>query len=174
MDFGSNLTKVFNHGSKTEVGIILRSCGKHNKLKVFTTLLKFNIEDFQPTGPLSTYKEKSDSEEEMKMPATPLRQMYNLRRYICHDSGYDEDEFDHPLSEPNWTSQTRGKYMRFHTINSTDTKDFKATSDLSCLVLNRTSRGKRVNTPHSKMRDTSMGSGEVSTSLQNHISVNKC
>ena len=79
-------------------------------------MLEFNIEDFHPAGFLSTYKEKPDSDEETKMPVTPLREMYNLRRYIEHkmtqsDYGYDEDEFDHPLSEPNWTIQTRGKYM---------------------------------------------------------------
>ena len=70
----------------------------------------------------------------MKMPVTPLREMYNLQRYIKHemaqyDYGYDEDEFDHPLSEPNWTRQTRGKYLMFLIMNSSDTKDFKATSN---------------------------------------------
>ena len=40
------------------------------------------------------------------MPVTPLTEMYNFRRYIQHemaqyDYGNDEDEFDHPLSEPN-------------------------------------------------------------------------
>ena len=45
------------------------------------------------------------------------------------DYGYDEDEFDHPLSEPNWRSQTRGKFMKFLIMNSTNTKDSKATSN---------------------------------------------
>ena len=49
--------------------------GKHNKLQDFTSLLEFNIEDFQPAGSLSTYKEKPDSEEEVKMPPTPLREI---------------------------------------------------------------------------------------------------
>ena len=88
-------------------------------------MLEFNIEDFQPAGSLSTYKEKPDSEEDMMMSVTPLRETYNLQWYM----GYDEDEFDHPLSEPNWTSQTRGKYMKFLIMNSTHTKDFKATSN---------------------------------------------
>ena len=59
----------------------------------------------------------------MDMPARPLREIYSLRRY-----GYDEDEFDHPLSEPNWTIKTRGKYTKCLFMNSTDTKDFNATS----------------------------------------------
>ena len=48
-------------------------------------MLEFNIEEFQPTGSLSTYKKKPDSEEEMKMPVTPLREMYNLQRHIQHE-----------------------------------------------------------------------------------------
>ena len=45
------------------------------------------------------------------------------------DYGYDEDEFDHPLSEPNWRSQTRVKFMKFLIMNSTNTKDSKAASN---------------------------------------------
>ena len=48
-------------------------------------MFEFNIEDFQPAGSLCTYKEKPGSEEEAKMPPTPLREMYNLRRYIQHE-----------------------------------------------------------------------------------------
>ena len=41
-----------------------------------------------------------------------------LRRYITHvmnESDYDQDDpdFDHPLSEHNWLSQTRGKFMKY-------------------------------------------------------------
>ena len=41
-----------------------------------------NIEDFWPLGLLSTCKEEPDSEEETKMPATPLRETHNLRRCL--------------------------------------------------------------------------------------------
>ena len=87
------------------------------------------------------------------MPATSLREMYNLRRYIQHemaqhDYGNDEDDFDHPLSELNWTSQTRGKYMKFIIMNSTDPEDFEALATKTWLVLQRASRWKRVHTPH--------------------------
>ena len=80
-------------------------------------MLEFNIEDFHPAGSLGIYMEKPDSKEETKMMlVTPLGETYNLRRYIQHEMAqsdyvYDEDEFGHPLSEPNWKSQTRGKYM---------------------------------------------------------------
>ena len=63
--WGHTLTTIFNHGSKAEVGIILRSWAKHNKLEDFTSMLEF--EDFQPEGSLSTYKKKPDSKEEMMM-----------------------------------------------------------------------------------------------------------
>ena len=137
------------------------------------SLLEFNIEDFQPSGSLGTYKEKPDSELETKMLAKPLREMHNVQLYIQHemaqsDYGYDEDDSDHPLSELNWTSQARGKYVKFIMMNSTDTKHFKANSNQKLV------RGKRVHSPHSKMRHTSDGLVELSTSQQNHMSVSKC
>ena len=47
-----------------------------------------------------------------------LQELYNLRRYITHvmnESDYDSDDpdFDHPLSEHNWLSQTRGNFMKY-------------------------------------------------------------
>ena len=97
-----------------------------------------------------------------------VQHMYSLRRYIQHemaqyDYGYDEDEFDHPLSQPNWASQTRQKYIKLIIMNSTHTKDFKATSNKKVVVSERVLRGKRVHTPHSKMQDSLMSSVEVST-----------
>ena len=52
------------------------------------------------------------------MPTKLLPELYNLRRYITHvmnESDYDPDDpdFDHPLSEHNWLSQTRGKLMKY-------------------------------------------------------------
>ena len=52
------------------------------------------------------------------MPTKLLQELYTLRRYITHvmnESDYDPDdpEFDHPLSEHNWLSQTRGKFMKY-------------------------------------------------------------
>ena len=52
------------------------------------------------------------------VPTNLLQELYNLRRYITHvmnESDYDPDDpdFDHPLSEHNWLSQTRGKSMKY-------------------------------------------------------------
>ena len=56
-------------------------------------------------------------------------------------------------------------------MNSNDKKDSAATSSQILASFKKASRGKRVHTPHSKMRDTSMGSAEVSTSQENHEQV---
>ena len=52
------------------------------------------------------------------IPTKLLQGLYNLRRYITHvmnESDYDPDDpdFDHPLCEHNWLSQTRGKFMKY-------------------------------------------------------------
>ena len=54
------------------------------------------------------------------MPTTPLKELYNLYRYIKHlinqsEFDYDDIEFDKSLVEHthNWLLQTRGKFMKF-------------------------------------------------------------
>ena len=64
--------------------------------------------------------------------------------------------------------------MKFLIMNSTDTKDFKATSNQKLVSFKKGIKRKRVDIPHSKMRDTLMGSAKVSTSLQNLMSGNEC
>ena len=94
----------------------MRAWGKHNKLENMTSLLIYDFNDFTPSGTLCYYKEKAESEVATMMPTTPLKELYNLYRYIQHlifKSEYDDDddEFDNPLDEENWLLQTRGKYM---------------------------------------------------------------
>ena len=58
------------------------------------------------------------------MPNTPLKELYNLYRYIQYlilksKFDYDDEEFDNPLDNDNWLLQTRGKYIKsviYHTI----------------------------------------------------------
>ena len=50
------------------------------------------------------------------MPTTPLKELYNLRRYIQHlilecEYDYDDDDLDNPLHEDNWLFQSR-KFMK--------------------------------------------------------------
>ena len=49
-------TEILNHGNKTEMGIIMRSCVKHNSLEDMNDLLLHDLNDFTPTGSLSQYK----------------------------------------------------------------------------------------------------------------------
>ena len=94
-------------------------------------LLIHDLNDFTPTGSLPQYKESAEAEETKPMPITPLKELYNLYRYIQHlilesEFEYDEDEFDNPLDEDNWLLQTRGKYMKFviyHSSNATEPRN---------------------------------------------------
>ena len=125
------LTEILNHGNKTEVGIIMRSWVKDNNLQDMDNLLIHDLNDFTPTGSLSQYKESAEAEETKPMSITPLKELYNLYRYIQHlilesEFEYDDDEFDNPLDEDNWLLQTRGKYMKFviyHSSNATEPRN---------------------------------------------------
>ena len=112
------LTEILNHNNKTELGIIMRSWDKHNGLEDMNKLLIYDLNGFTPTGSLSQYKVSAEAEETKPMPLTPLKELYNLYRYIQHlipesKFEYDDEEFDNPLDEANWLLQTRGKYMKF-------------------------------------------------------------
>ena len=112
------LTGILNHDNKSEVGIIIRTWVKHHKLDDFSSLFNHSPDKFTPSSPLSYDKEKADSEVLLEMPSTPLQELQNIRKYIQHlmdafDYDYDYDDFDDPLSEHNWLSQTRGKFMKY-------------------------------------------------------------
>ena len=127
------LTEILNHGNKTEVGIIMRSWVKDYNLQDMNNLLTHDLNDFTPTGSLSQYKESAEAEETKPMPITPLKELYNLYRYIHHlilesEFEYDDDEFDNPLDEDNWLLQTRGKFMKFVIYHSSTATDSRNTS----------------------------------------------
>ena len=96
----------------------MRAWVKDNNMTDFTSMLTYTANKFTPTGFLCYYKEKVDAETPTMMPTNLLQELYNLRRYIAHvmnESDYDPDDpdFDHPLSEHNWLSQTRGKFKKY-------------------------------------------------------------
>ena len=110
------LTEILNYDPKTQMGIIMRAWVKDNNMTDFTSMLTYTADKFTPTCCLCYYKEKVDAETPTLMPTNFLQELYNLRRYITHvmnESDYDPDDsdFDHPLREHNWLSQTRGKFM---------------------------------------------------------------
>ena len=68
------------------------------------------------------------------MPFTPLQELQNIRKYIQHlmdesDYDYDDDDFDDPLSEHNWLSQTRGKFMKYAIYNLSDSTESRPISN---------------------------------------------
>ena len=104
-------TEILNHGNKTEMWIIMRSWVKLNNLEDMSDLLIYDLNDFTPGGTLCCYKETAEAEEAKLMLNTPLKELYNLYRYIQHlilesKFNYDDDEFDDPLDEGNWYLQT--------------------------------------------------------------------
>ena len=112
------LTDILNHDPKTQMGIIMRAWVKDNDMTDFTSMLTYTADKFTPTGSLCYYKEKVDAQTPTMMPTKLLQELYNLKRYITHvmnESDYDPDDpdFDHPLSEHNWLSQARGKFMKY-------------------------------------------------------------
>ena len=95
-------------------------------------LLIHDVNDFTPTGSLSQYKVSAEAEE--TKPISPLKELYNLYSYIQHlilesEFGYDDEEFDNPLDEANWSLQTRGKYMKFVIYNSSTATEPRNTSN---------------------------------------------
>ena len=97
-------------------------------------LLLHDLNDFTPTGSLSQYKVSAEAEETKPMPITPLKELYNLCRYIQHlilesEFEYDDEESDNPLDEASWLLQTRGKYMKFVIYNSSTATQPRATSN---------------------------------------------
>ena len=90
----------------------MRSWVKHNNLEDMSNLLNYDLNDFTPRGTLCCYKETSETEETTLMLNTPLKELYNLYRYIQHlilefEFDYDDDDFDDPLDEGNCLLQTR-------------------------------------------------------------------
>ena len=121
------LTEILNHDNKTEVGIIMRSWVKHNKLDDMTDLLIYDFNDSIPTGSLCYNKETAEAEETKIMPNTPLKELYNLYRYIQYlilvsAFDYDDFEFDNPL-------QTRGKFMKYVIYHSSTATEPRITSN---------------------------------------------
>ena len=170
------LTEILNHGNKTEMGIIMRSWVKRNNLEDMSDIFIYDLNDFTPGGTLCHYKETAEAEETILMPNPPLKELYNLYRYIQHlilesEFDYDDDEFDDPLDEGNWLLQTRGKYMKFVIYHSSTATEPKTLPIKNFLVSEKVSKGKKLLTLCSKMKDTLIALAGVYTSLLNHMSV---
>ena len=131
----------------------MRSWVKDNNLQDMNDLLSHDLNDFTPSGSLSQYKVSAEVEETKPMPNRPLKELYNLYRYIQHlilesEFEYDDEEFDNPLDEANWLLQTRGKYMKFVIHNSLLQQNQELPSIKNLLVLEKVSKEKKLHTQH--------------------------
>ena len=110
------------------------------------------------------------------MPNTPLKELYNLYRYIQHlilesEFKYDEDEFDNPLDEDNWLLQTRGKYMKFVIYHSSTATEPRSTSNQKLVSFRKGI--KREETAYPTLKDEWYfdSLAEVFMLLLNHMNV---
>ena len=130
------LDEILTHNNKTQVGIIIRSWVKHNKLEDMADLLIYDLNDLTLSGTLCYYKETAESKETTIMPNTPLKELHNLYTYIQHlilESEYDDDDddSDNPLDEDSWLLQTTGKCMKFviyHCLTATESRKIQSKS----------------------------------------------
>ena len=96
---------------------------KHNKLEDMTDLLIYDLNDLAPSGTLCHNKDKAESEKTIMVPMTPMKELYNLYRYIQHlrltsEYDYDYDEFNNPLDDRTKKSNIA---ERGHTFKTTFT-----------------------------------------------------
>ena len=149
-------TEILNRGNKTEVEIIMRSLVKDNNLQDMNDLLIHDLNDFTPTGSLSQYKVPAEAEETKPMPITPLKELYNLYRYIQHlilesEFEYDDEESDNPLYEANWLYCKQEENMKFVIYNSSTATEPRATSNQKLISFRKGIE--REETVHTTLKD---------------------
>ena len=170
------LTEILNHDNKSDVGIMIRTWVKHHKLENFTSLFNHSLDKFTPSSPLSYYKEKANSEVLLEMPYTPLQELQNIRKYIQHlmdESDYDYDDFDDPLSEYNWLSQTRGKFMKYVIYTLSDGIESRPIPNKNQKLINFKKGIKREETAYPTLKDESYFDG-FSRSLYITVKSHEC
>ena len=102
------IAKVFKHDSKSKLGLMFKQWIIFSKLEHFNSILNYPIDDFTPSGNLSYMNQHGDI-----LHHTPLREVFNLRRYIQHLMDHSEDETQNPLSEENWMKQNNWKFIKY-------------------------------------------------------------
>ena len=122
------------------------------------------------------YKEIAEAQETKLMPNTPLKELYNLYRYIQHlilesEFDYYDDELDDPLDEGSWLLQTREKYMKFVIYHSSTAIEPRNTSNQKLVSFRKGI--KREETAYPTLKDERYFTvlGGVYTSLLNHMNV---
>ena len=116
------LSNILKQGPNTGIGKIIRLWIKFHQFDDFISFLQSHFDDFKPSGHFTTYKKSSDAERELTIPTTPLKIIYNFRRYIQHvmQQPYANQQ-DHPLLQDNWIEQTNKGFMKFVIYHSKNT-----------------------------------------------------
>ena len=102
------IAKVFEHDSKSQLGLMLKQWIIFNKLENFNSILNYPIDDFTPSGDLCYMNEHGDI-----LPYTPMKKIFNLKWYIQYLIDESEDENQNPLSEENWMKQNNCKFIKY-------------------------------------------------------------
>ena len=102
------IAKVFQHDSKSELGLMLKQWITFNKLENFNSILNYPIDDFTPSGNLCYMNEHGDV-----LPYTSMIQIFNIRWYIQHLMDESEEENQNPLNHENWMKQTNRKFIKY-------------------------------------------------------------
>ena len=87
------IAKVFKQDPTSELGLMLKQWIIFNKLKHFSSILNYTIDDFTPSGNLSCLNQHGEI-----LHQTPLKEVFNLRWYIQHLLDGSEHEYQNPLN----------------------------------------------------------------------------
>ena len=144
----------------------MRASVKYNKLEITKSLLSYDLNDFTPSGNLSYNNEKEASEAATMMSTTPLKELYNLWRYIQHlildfDCDYDDEDFNNPIDEDNCLLQTRGKYMKFVIYHPSTSTKSRQTSNQKLVSFRKGT--KREETAYPSLKDEKYFDGSSRT-----------
>ncbi len=109
---------VLGYNARTNIGKSLRFWAKYYKFESLHQLMLYDVDSFKIDGALEQYKEDSSSFGTTTLAATPLMQLYHLRRYvehIIHNAPSDIPIFspEHPLSLEQWKDQDNESFMNF-------------------------------------------------------------
>ena len=102
------IANILKDDPKSELGIMIIERVIYNKLENFSSLLKYTIDDFTPSGNLCYFNESGEI-----LHKTPLQELFNLRWYIQHLIDESGDEIENPLSEENQMLQTNWKFIKY-------------------------------------------------------------
>ena len=104
------IAKVFEHDSKSKLGLMLKQWIIFNKLENFNSILNYTIDDFTPSGNLSYMNQHGEI-----LHHKPLREVFNLRCCLQHlmDESEDEHRINYIMRCNSWTIKSDFTYLHY-------------------------------------------------------------